>query len=614
MYVPNDLEATPYIVLASRHPHSHPDPKPTQTLLTILGKFQNMVCDLGWHLADATPRRLALNSAFMASLRQELDWAHPHDPALSHLHPSLGNSNHVGRIIQDLRLELYPGGTGIKGAERFLAHQQTMPLPEQYLRCVESVSIPGHEPFIIIICMLPAMSQLLITTRRPSIDTSFKQADSYQEFEIEAWYPEQKKFLSGFLMSAIVCARAFTTSQSEPAHYHLFKRIFEIVEHDTGRPIHFRHIHGDGIETIVADAHKGQALGLGQLCASLSEKGPETCSYPCACPLHTLTPYDHLKHFFVLCVNHFRRGIHKLGDDISPQVRTAMHSLVSAYPIHNVEETTELIRRGGPRASAIMRGMHYDKRAMAAVDLMDRAGIHQRDQPHDYFRRVGRAVLRQEEKSTAYDTMGSLENANASDQSKHSSLRKLQVLRAQHEHLRAQAKELTQRGSGRVPMRDLSLGTVFEHQALAALPAVDTAVLKRRGTKTGAASMTPLLPSVRAVDESLTAAAIASDPDPRHHGPPTVPSVYRSVGSHSSHPAPRPVTSVYSSAALVGPPHLHPGPQASPSVYSSATLVGPPHSHLGPQAAPSIYSSAALAGPPSSHPGPSNEPSVYSVI
>ncbi|KAF8497357.1 hypothetical protein JB92DRAFT_3223791, partial [Gautieria morchelliformis] len=245
MYVPNNLEATPYIVLVSRHPHSHPDPKPTRTPLTILCKFQKMVRDLGWHLADATPHWLALNSAFMASLRQELDWAHPHDPALSHLHPSLGNSDHVGRIIQDLRLELYPG------AERFLAYQQTMLLPEQYLRCVESVSIPGHEPFIIIICMLPAMSQLLIPTRRPSIDTSFKRADSYQEFEMKHGTRNKKNV-------SIVCARAFTTSQSAPAHYHLFKRIFEIVEHYTGRPVHFRHIHGDGIETIVADAHKAR--------------------------------------------------------------------------------------------------------------------------------------------------------------------------------------------------------------------------------------------------------------------------------------------------------------------------------------------------------------------
>ncbi|KAF8498813.1 hypothetical protein JB92DRAFT_2633401, partial [Gautieria morchelliformis] len=31
-----------------------------------------------------------------------------------------------------------------------------------------------------------------------------------------------------------------------------------------------------------------------------------------------------------------------------------MHSLISAYPIHNLEETKELIRRGSPRASAWM--------------------------------------------------------------------------------------------------------------------------------------------------------------------------------------------------------------------------------------------------------------------
>lgn len=47
--------------------------------------------------------------------------------------------------------------------------------------------------------------------------------------------------------------------------------------------------------------------------------------------------------------------------------------------------------------AAIMRGMHYDKRAMAAVDLMHCSGIHQTDQPPTYFRRAGRALLRQGE-------------------------------------------------------------------------------------------------------------------------------------------------------------------------------------------------------------------------
>jgi hypothetical protein len=63
------------------------------------------------------------------------------------------------------------------------------------------------------------------------------------------------------LSSAIVVARAFITSQSAAAHEILFTRIFAIVAEDTGQPIHFRHIHGDGFEIFMADGHKGQALG-----------------------------------------------------------------------------------------------------------------------------------------------------------------------------------------------------------------------------------------------------------------------------------------------------------------------------------------------------------------
>jgi hypothetical protein len=224
--------------------------------------------------------------------------------------------------------------------------------------------------------MFPAMSRLLQTTQRPSIDTSFKRADSYEEFELEAWFPEHMKCMrlttlpvphAHLPCTAVVCTRAFITSQSAAAHKYLFQRIFSIVEHDTGQPVHFRHIHGVGFETIVADAHKGQALGklsvviqetrhslctgLGQLCASLSQNIAHTCSYPCACELRALTPYEHLKHFFMLCVNHFQRGIHKLGNDVSPEVRAAMHSLVSAYPLPDLQRTKELIHSGGPRAA-----------------------------------------------------------------------------------------------------------------------------------------------------------------------------------------------------------------------------------------------------------------------
>lgn len=73
-------------------------------------------------------------------------------------------------------------------------------------------------------------------------------------------YTLTRTFLLIFKL-AVTVARAFTTSQSAFAHYMLFKLIFSIVEQDTGRQVHFRHIHGDGIETITADGHRGQAMG-----------------------------------------------------------------------------------------------------------------------------------------------------------------------------------------------------------------------------------------------------------------------------------------------------------------------------------------------------------------
>jgi len=64
------------------------------------------------------------------------------------------------------------------------------------------------------------------------------------------------------ILAAIVVARGFTTSQSASAHKILFRCIFEIAQSDTGKPIQFRHIHGSGLDTFMADGHKGQALGM----------------------------------------------------------------------------------------------------------------------------------------------------------------------------------------------------------------------------------------------------------------------------------------------------------------------------------------------------------------
>ena len=82
--------------------------------------------------------------------------------------------------------------------------------------------------------------------------------------------------------------RAFITSQSAEAHFILFKRIFEIAEKDTNKPVRFLHIHGEGFYTWIADAHMGQALGTSLLCYQYISLLSQTNWAQCASNLKVL--------------------------------------------------------------------------------------------------------------------------------------------------------------------------------------------------------------------------------------------------------------------------------------------------------------------------------------
>lgn len=73
-----------------------------------------------WKLADATPRRIYLDSAFVEGLHQALAWdsmSCGRDAMLEDLHPSLANLDHVRRLISTLRNTKYPSGTGFEGMQ-----------------------------------------------------------------------------------------------------------------------------------------------------------------------------------------------------------------------------------------------------------------------------------------------------------------------------------------------------------------------------------------------------------------------------------------------------------------------------------------------------------------
>ncbi|KAG6374578.1 hypothetical protein JVT61DRAFT_3932 [Boletus reticuloceps] len=192
-----------------------------------------------------------LDSRFINGLQNLLGWETNQSPSLSDLHPTLTNLDHLRRLINTVRHTKFPYKTGFEGVVQLVSTSRDDPW--RYVRCAETHDIKGTE-FQLIVCIFPAMSLQLLHVKQISIDMSFKHVSGkWEEFEIETWDNRH--------MRSIVVAHAFTTSESAAAHLILFTRIFEIVKHDTGLEVLFNYISGHGIQSVVADGHRGQALG-----------------------------------------------------------------------------------------------------------------------------------------------------------------------------------------------------------------------------------------------------------------------------------------------------------------------------------------------------------------
>jgi len=73
-----------------------------------------------------------------------------------------------------------------------VSDKEYLPLEEHYLRWAEKHNIPGEGTIQLVICMYKALSELLLDTKQPSIDTSLKRIHKWRDFKIEAWFPKDQ--------------------------------------------------------------------------------------------------------------------------------------------------------------------------------------------------------------------------------------------------------------------------------------------------------------------------------------------------------------------------------------------------------------------------------------
>ncbi|EJD33362.1 hypothetical protein AURDEDRAFT_177559 [Auricularia subglabra TFB-10046 SS5] len=349
VYEPHDLAAHPFILVVCSNPHSHPPPERSMTPPLLREALNTALLNMRWQLADATPRRLALDSGFMATFRQILNWGDtPDDPTLSDLHPSLGNLDHTAILIDAVRKPVFPHGVDFEGAKDLLQKQRLLAPEQQYVRFADEVLLPDKPvPEKMVICMFPSQSERLLDAKRIEVDISFKRVSNWYEFQMVTW--------DAATSQSVTLCRAFTTSTSASAHHELYRQIFKIAYNDTGRHPRFHYLHGDGYEIWTTDDDRGHALGLGQFLVEIAQDLTAFDRYEPGKRLCDLGPYEHLARFLRLCVVHLRRNIKRYQGKVSKTVYDAMWSLAASETHTDFPKACEIIRTGGKDAANWLR-------------------------------------------------------------------------------------------------------------------------------------------------------------------------------------------------------------------------------------------------------------------
>ncbi|KIJ40774.1 hypothetical protein M422DRAFT_256193 [Sphaerobolus stellatus SS14] len=467
-----------------------------------------------------------------------------------------------------------------------------------------------------------------MATQQISIDISFKRVHKWQEFEIKAWFPSYNR--------SVIVSWAFITSQSAAAHLLLFKCIFQVAEVDTGKPFRIRHIHGDGLDSVTADEHWGQAVGFGMFCQELSKGMMGYCAYEQTKAIHNLSAYDHLKRLYRYCFSHYTHHVGELRGYVEGEVLTAMMSLTSvdALPVHVYEKILHIIHNSGKKGkdwlkdkeagegwpmaaiywgksfmplsvwkaapstsngneqahrninrdgiklsilAGTMKGYHLDSRAMSMLEVEELLGIDTNDPAATHFRRSRRALHR----SIAVQKRNNLTN----DKELGKSYQQLEKLQQEASKLFQKLKRGFEGGSGiehaSKRLKNIQSKYSEEFAALKSLQDKSTSRVPMPALAAPHHLIQPL-PQASASNSSVHLSA-SSQPSYQYNG-----SMYR---VQSSHPAPG---SPYSEYAVTAPSVYH-----SHYTYSTYIPPGPgPGPTPPPPPSPPVVHSFSTPAPP----------------
>ncbi|EEH41177.2 hypothetical protein PAAG_03463 [Paracoccidioides lutzii Pb01] len=328
-----NLTNCPYMLFISHGQHKHPPPPPNKPPATIMKRIVHLIKEI-------RESNMTL-STFLKSPALEAFCHQYNSPTLPEIHQSFTNMDRFRAIIKKQQLLAYSAGQEYNGV-RFELERN--PKLKEYIQ-----ELYHDEEGLMIVCMYKEQAELLLTLSSVEIDMSYKHLKFSQMNEVvfATYLPLHEKI--------VTLCRVFTEQKSPEGYYHLFKRVFDIVQRLTGKQVTFHYIQGVGLRALIIDMCNKQMAGLARY---LAELDPQKHHFSWQ-----------LKNIVIFCHVHFFRSISNLvkSENQHISVYNRMTSLLNCKSKEQYMELCDLLIAN--ESKKIQNWAKHKKRMVIAAGL-----------------------------------------------------------------------------------------------------------------------------------------------------------------------------------------------------------------------------------------------------
>ncbi|KAL1943444.1 hypothetical protein VTO73DRAFT_4519 [Trametes versicolor] len=226
--------------------------------------------------------------------------------------PALANTRQRNRIIQDLKKEKMPEGTGFGGVLKRYIDEETKPADERYMQVFDvKDGVPVN------VTLLPELAKRIHTAKATLHDNTYKRVagKDWKEWEVVIWLED--------IDMRLTVGRIYCTRERREDFERIWTLFFGAVNRATGQEVMFKafapNVTQAGLRAILVDGCQAQIDGLGDFLVKRN--------VPSTSGVLESDPQKIVEWVVKICGVHFDRNLTELSHKCSADIMTRVQQL-----------------------------------------------------------------------------------------------------------------------------------------------------------------------------------------------------------------------------------------------------------------------------------------------